>query len=535
MVKNKHYINKIMSESSDSSYIFKNWSYNINNPNVAIYFPNDDNEIIHLINFAQNNNKILRVVGSKHSQSYTVCNCKENIILVLLKHYKSSQDIFINHDTMTVTVNAGWHLGELYNHLDLYHYYLQNQPASPAFTIGGIISLPVHGSRLGESLISDIMTGLRLINSKGMIIEKKETDEDFDVYRLNLGILGIVTHVTLKIHQMNNIKTRIERYDNIFLENGKVNVQIVEPHIKKIIQNCFPEQSNAKKIRYHHSFIDFHNNQWLSLNWKSSKKTSSEIINIPEVINLEETEKIKIASEFTKYIIPHYRSNKEILKNLGKLFQLGTIALIKLNSLLNNDLLWVDLALRVYFMSYFIPIYTEGEPMNFNNLYLALESIYETVKMSKDFNIDLPVDMRFIMSDSNELTSPVYNSKKVVFVGLEILCNSSNINLIKDKKSILPFFIPICTINKKKLKKDFINFYQKIEESWIKLGGKPHYAKMFGFSIKTTKNLLINNNKSEIFNPKLMKKIISPHNKKFLLNYSNPIFMNNFIKQLFSL
>src|SRR4029079_4182818 len=101
---------------------FINWSENIRNKNTKIYFPHNDDEIINIINLAIEKKKTIRVVGSTHSISPTICSShEENVLLVSLKDYHwdhessskksassdNSSNVLIDHERMTVTVNAG--------------------------------------------------------------------------------------------------------------------------------------------------------------------------------------------------------------------------------------------------------------------------------------------------------------------------------------------------------------------------------------------------------------------------------------------
>jgi FAD/FMN-containing dehydrogenase len=183
---------------------FKNWSGNIENKGAIIHYPVDNDEIKNLISTANDNNEKIRVVGSSHSASPTICKSNEKIMLISLhKYHLDDNDITINDDN-TVTVNAGWTLGQLYDNLNIGKYYLETQPASSAFTIGGIITMPIHGSRLGASLIADSMTEITLIDMYGKHIKKTEKDDDFNLYRNNLGIFGIITSVSFKIQHIEN-------------------------------------------------------------------------------------------------------------------------------------------------------------------------------------------------------------------------------------------------------------------------------------------------------------------------------------------
>ncbi len=128
---------------------FVNWSENIINENATIYYPTHDEDIISIIEESKRRGAIVRVVGSGHSMSPLVADSKEKVNLISLRDYQlSPENLMIDSERLTVTVNAGWTLGRLYDHLNCHSYFLETQPASTAFTLGGLVAAPVHGGRL---------------------------------------------------------------------------------------------------------------------------------------------------------------------------------------------------------------------------------------------------------------------------------------------------------------------------------------------------------------------------------------------------
>src|ERR1700722_3159493 len=146
-------MNKLFDLFNKPKY-FKNWSENINNNTTYIKYPRNDADIKHIIIDAKNTGKIVKVIGSSHSISPVVSgNNEKNMILISLEKYSLPENIIIDEDNNTVTVNTGLKLGNLYDELNKHNYFLETQPASSAFSIGGVVSMPVHGARLGFSIM----------------------------------------------------------------------------------------------------------------------------------------------------------------------------------------------------------------------------------------------------------------------------------------------------------------------------------------------------------------------------------------------
>lgn len=493
---------------------FTNWPENIQNNNVDIHYPINDTEIINVLNQARDNNKIVRVVGSSHSTSPVVSDSTEKLTLISLRHYQlTPENATINHQNMTVTVNAGWTLGKLYDVLNPHRYFLQTQPASSAFTVGGVVSLPIHGCRLGASFISDSITQITLIDMDGKYVTKTDQDDDFNTYRINLGIFGVIINVTFKLNHIKNIKTQVKIYDHVFLENAKINRDIMSNKLHTIITSCY-----ETKIKYNHSFLDLHNNQWLSIDWEPTDEASLIYIDTPEK---EEVTKENFFEDIHQYVLPNYREDKLYLKLLGKIIMGSIYGFIQKNSFEDHDMFWVGTGTRVFFLSYLIPIHTEGEEINLDNLYSALEVIMKQVNHAKRFNIDFPIDIRFVCSSNLSLASPIRSEKKNVYMALDLTCSGANLDLSAhvNKCKILDC---IFKMDFKGLNKDFRKYYYEVQETWKKLGGIPHYAKLFGFDSPT----------GNPFEPSQINNILNPKVKAILREKSQPLFVNKFILQL---
>lgn len=491
---------------------FKNWCGTVDNKDAIIHHPASDDDIRQLISDAKDNGVKIRIVGSTHSSSPVICKSDENVMLISLSKYRLKPEDIIIEDH-TVMVNAGWTLGKLYDHLNINKFYLESQPASSAFTIGGIVTMPIHGSRLGASLISDSMVAVTLIDMNGKNITKTELDEDFGMYKNSLGMFGIITSVTFKTQRIENFHIHVKSHPGVFRDDGHVNPLVVESKLKELIEACY-DKSNPK---YHHSFLDFHNNTWTTIDWVATDKKAKIYIDTPEI---NEIHMVNIVEEFHKHIVPNYRKNKKYLKMLGKLYTFSILASVRKNQFEDRDMFWVSTGTRVLFMSYFIPVHTEGEPLDLARVYAAMEIIMDTVTHAKSFNVDFPSDMRFVVSSDNP-TSPIYKNKKTVYLTMDLTCSAANIHFLK-KSSGCHFFDFLHGDDHEELNEDFRKFYARIEHKWTEMGGIPHYAKMFGFT--TPKKNPFDSNKVET--------ILTAENKKLFKTHAQPLFVNGFVQKM---
>lgn len=530
---------------------YKNWSENLSN-SVPIHYPKNDDDIIKLILLAKERNQKLRVIGNSHSASPIVSDNGESLMLIHLKEYQREPNIHIDYDEMTVTVNAGWTLGQLYDYLNEGLLFLETQPASGAFTVGGVLGTPVHGGRLGASLIADSVVNLTLINHKGKILEKNNLDRDFDLYRLNMGLYGVVTSVTFHIHQMLDVESQKHDYQAFHWVDGKpvFNKADLKKFFWERIQYCLSPGNKIhqeevfstdlterlrkdlktftgvavdeaapydtvlkKKARYTHGFLDFHNNRILALDWKEKRKIRKLRLDRPEARRI-----VKFPNFVHRVLVPKYRQKKNYLKLMGKFVRMNISQSVNFKQWDDQDMLWVKVGTRVYFMAYFIPVYVEGEKFKWEDVARPFEIIMETIQKFKEekrsFTIDFPTDFRFVTSTNRTRASPVYSEgPRKVFLAMEILCGPSNLELdaVKRKNKF-----------QDRLYKDFYDFFSMVEEGWKGLGAVPHWGKMYGFNPES----------DYPFDPEDTKKLLPEDLKERIVRRASSLFYNKFVETM---
>lgn len=499
---------------------FKNWSGNISNKRSKLYYPKNDNNIIELIEIAKNKNLKIRVAGSKHSATPVVSdNNEKNIMIISLEKYDSDNNMIINHENKVVMVNAGWKMGQLCDELNKYNYLLETQTASTAFSIGGICCLPAHGGRLGAGIIADSVVALRLIDQNGNIVVKTEKDDDFDIYRLNHGLLGIVTHITLKIIVVNNLSAKVSSFYNIFYDDNSNNENyvlkrdIMDNYFKSIVKKCI----STKKIHYTQCFIDFHNACMLAMDWVDDDKkyiVKDVYLDIRSINNYQTPE------IFFSKLNKNFRKNNKLLKISGKIVRHSIMYNIENNMEKDRDMFWVEDALRSIFMAYFIPVYDSKKGFMLDNLYQAIEFVMTTVKnfstSKRKFNIDLPMDLRFVTSSNKCKLSPLYSEHKVVYAAIELVCTAYNLET-------RPIASNTClNKNTNKINYAFREFYYLIEQKWKSLGGIPHIGKIFGFG----------EDNCDPFNPSDINMVLPNISKISIKENAQSLFINNFYSNM---
>lgn len=195
----------------------KNWAGNITwNPSEVAY-PSSEEAIQQIVLKAANDRKKVRIIGTGHS--FTAL-CKTNDVLISLDKYQGV--ITTNKDKVQATVKAGTKLNFLGELLFKEGMAMENLGDIDVQSIAGTISTGTHGTGQEFGTISTQVIALRFVNGKGEIIDCSETknQELFKAAQVSMGVLGIITQVTLQCVPLYKLKVTVkpEPLDKILAE-----------------------------------------------------------------------------------------------------------------------------------------------------------------------------------------------------------------------------------------------------------------------------------------------------------------------------
>ena len=175
--------------------LWSNWAGNQTCAPFAQERPATEADLVHIVKDAAAHDRRVKVVGAGHS--FTGIACTDGH-LVDLRDYGR----VLNHDaaSRTVTVESGISLSKLCDELDARGLALENMGDIAYQSIAGATSTATHGTGTGFGNISSRIVGMRLITADGSALECSlhENADVFDVARVGLGALGIVSTVTLQ-------------------------------------------------------------------------------------------------------------------------------------------------------------------------------------------------------------------------------------------------------------------------------------------------------------------------------------------------
>ena len=174
---------------------WRNWAGNQKANPVSIDAPRSVGELAALVASASGKGQKVKAVGSGHSFTSAAATNGRMIRLENL-----SGILHIDHASCQVTVGAGTRLSDLNMLLHAEGLALANLGDIAYQTVAGAISTSTHGTGKALTGLAGQVVGMKLINGQGEIIEcsKSLNPHIFDVARVSVGALGIITEYTLQ-------------------------------------------------------------------------------------------------------------------------------------------------------------------------------------------------------------------------------------------------------------------------------------------------------------------------------------------------
>ncbi|CAL5194946.1 unnamed protein product [Lathyrus oleraceus] len=176
-----------------------------------VMYPTSETELISIVALASKKNRKMKVATRySHSIPKLVClDDEDDGVLISTKNL--NRVLKIDVEAMTMTVQSGVTLREIINEAAKYEMALPYTPYWWGLTIGGLIGTGAHGSTLWNkgSAVHEHVIHIRIVSPA----EQKDgyakvrnliefQDEDINAARVSLGVLGVISQVTLKLEPM---------------------------------------------------------------------------------------------------------------------------------------------------------------------------------------------------------------------------------------------------------------------------------------------------------------------------------------------
>jgi L-gulono-1,4-lactone dehydrogenase len=183
--------------------LWQNWARTEAAFPVRIHEPADTDEVRDVVRDVAERRERLTLVGSGHSWSPVAR--PEDHALSLARYARGAT---IDSKARTVTVRAGTRLRDLSESLAQRGLALTILGTSSAQTIAGAIATATHGSSVRHGNLSTQVHGLELVTADGDVasISERQNSDQLPAVRASLGLLGVVTSVTLSCEPAFNLR-----------------------------------------------------------------------------------------------------------------------------------------------------------------------------------------------------------------------------------------------------------------------------------------------------------------------------------------
>ncbi len=165
------------------------WNGNISHPYENHFEPTSEMELQAAIAAS----KGVRVYGTKCSSADIAAGTES---LITLKNY--GKILSYNDERREITVETGISLSTLLTAIEAKGWAIPCLPDIDIITLGGALATGTHGTAQKGHLLSQYMVSCRLITADGTIEELTESDDRFEAVRVSLGLLGVLSTVTLR-------------------------------------------------------------------------------------------------------------------------------------------------------------------------------------------------------------------------------------------------------------------------------------------------------------------------------------------------
>src|SRR5208282_613489 len=180
------------------------WSGHTDFGRTEVFAPKTEDEVVALVQGCRTARKKLRVVGLRTSWD-ALWYCKD--VMMASDRLDAVKEIDVAG--RTVTCEVGVPLSVLHPALWEKGLTLNCAPGIDWVTVGGAISTGSHGS--GYTSLSSSMIRCRLVTAAGEVVEIGEGDDRLDAARISLGMLGVLTSVTLRAVPAFHVRVRRTR------------------------------------------------------------------------------------------------------------------------------------------------------------------------------------------------------------------------------------------------------------------------------------------------------------------------------------
>ena len=495
---------------SPSAPTWQNWSGNlVHNPptdGTKYYFaPTNLEELKQVVaDVAKVPGATVRVSGQRHSQTPLVINDNRGAVpqttgeyLVDLSCYADlgagqDQRLVLGPGENQVTLNAGVREDELDAFLTQHNLMMQTVTAGGFFSLGGMTAVNVHGATISAPIFAETVAAFSILLADGTVTTLDAQSAKVDGWsplqfaRVSLGGLGIVTSLTLDVISRPYTTTLQGSTERLGLADKSAFVA----KYKTLLQNHTRVETFFTPYATDSVGFPLYAKNFLALYWDVKDDPSPKTPNGPP--NPDFLNACALASEqppvygapylqgFAKYGADAAQRAQYAVSpgnTISGVIQDGfdnpaviaavTFDVVEPEVATANQAhseLWLTGAVRVIFMSYYIPM-PAIDDAGLGKVWDGLDVVSQIVLQDGNFHIAAPMEFRFVKGGDTAMSATfTEDSENTWFINLDM------IGFVEYDQSARPQYSA-----------KLLQFFADVERKWVEMGGFPHHGKMYGF------------------------------------------------------
>jgi FAD/FMN-containing dehydrogenase len=502
--------NSKASTPSPSAPIWQNWSGNlIHKPasdGTKYYFmPNNLTELKQVLaEVAKITGATIRVSGQRHSQPPLVINDNRNAVPQMTKEYLVDMSCYADlgaaHDQRLVlgpgknqvTLNAGVREDELDAFLTHHNLMMKTVTAGGFFSLGGMTAVDVHGATMDAPIFAETVAAFNILLADGTVTTIDAQSPEVDGWsplqfaRVSLGGLGLVTSITVDVMNRPYATTLQGGTERLGLADKSAFVKkfktLLTDHTR--LETFFTPYATASVG------FPLYAKNFLALYWDVKDDPSPKTPNEPP--NPDPPNACVLAGEqppvygapylggFAKYgadvaLRAQYAESPGNTPS-GALqdgvYNPAIIAAVTFDVIepevatanKSHSELWLTGAVRVIFMSYYIPL-PGLDDAGLGKVWDGLDVVSQIVLQDGSFHIAAPMEFRFVKGGDSAMSGTFTDDpENTWFINLDM------IGFVEYDLTARPQYTAA-----------LLQFFADVERRWVEMGGFPHQGKMYGF------------------------------------------------------
>ena len=202
----------------------------------AVKSSDDGEKLRKIIEQANMHNDAISIAGMQHSQGGQTLY--PNGIQLDMKNYNKILELDRGNKLITVQSGVTW--ADIQTYINPYGLGLMVSQSQNIFTVGGSLSVNVHGRDIRYTSLIESVKSFRLLNADGDIIHvsREENPELFRLVIGGYGLFGVILDVTLQLRddELYQVQTKSLAYDEYssYFTNNVLGNDTVKMHLARI-------------------------------------------------------------------------------------------------------------------------------------------------------------------------------------------------------------------------------------------------------------------------------------------------------------